>query len=306
MTSATRSPTPPTAAAAQGSGRLDPNPPSPENAAGEPTLVVDGIDLRLAGRQILDGVSFTVGAGQFTGLIGANGAGKTSLLRVILGVQRATAGRVQIAGRLRRGGAVGYVPQKVVVDPDLPMRARDLVELGLDGSRLGIPLRSRARRQTVEEMVDAVGAESFADSRVGRLSGGELQRILIAHALVGRPRLLLLDEPLANLDLRSGHEVVELLHRIRHTQGIAILLSAHEVNPLLPVMDRVVYLAGGRAVTGTTDEVIRSDVLSRLYGHHVDVVNLHGRILVIVGSDVSDERTRTGDGEGHDPVLDVG
>jgi zinc/manganese transport system ATP-binding protein len=136
--------------------------------------------------------------------------------------------------------------------------------------------------------VAAVGAEAFAGSRVGRLSGGEQQRILIAHALVSRPKLLLLDEPLANLDLRSGHEVVTLLHRVSHEQGVAVLLSAHEMNPLLPVMDRVVYLAGGRAVAGTSDEVVRSDVLSNLYGHHVDVVKVHGRVLVVVGSGPSD------------------
>jgi zinc/manganese transport system ATP-binding protein len=132
-------------------------------------------------------------------------------------------------------------------------------------------------------MLEAVDAHRFAEARVGRLSGGEQQRILIAHALVSRPKLLLLDEPLANLDLRSGHEIVDLLHRITKEQHIAVLLSAHEMNPLLPVMDRVVYLAGGRAATGTTEQVVRSDVLSNLYGHHVDVLDVHGRVLVVVG-----------------------
>jgi zinc/manganese transport system ATP-binding protein len=273
---------------------------APSGAAGElPTLVLDSVSVRLAGRLVLDDVSLTVGPGQFTGLIGANGAGKTTLLRVVLGLQHPTAGRVRIGGDARKG-AVGYVPQKVVLDPDLPMRARDLVELGLDGHRIGIPLRRRTRLRAVADMLDAVGADGFADARVGRLSGGELQRVLIAHALVSRPRLLLLDEPLANLDLRSGHEIVSLLHRIREEQGVAILLSAHEVNPLLPVMDRVVYLADGRAVTGRTDEVIRSDVLSRLYGHHVDVVNVHGRVLVVVGSNPPDGSAD------HDAVLEVG
>jgi zinc/manganese transport system ATP-binding protein len=130
-------------------------------------------------------------------------------------------------------------------------------------------------------MLDAVDATRFADARVGTLSGGEQQRVLIAHALIARPRLLLLDEPLANLDLRSGQEVIGLLHRIAVEQQIAILLSAHDMNPLLPVVDRVVYLAGGRAAAGTTDEVIRTEVLTSLYGHHVDVLHVHGRVIVV-------------------------
>jgi zinc/manganese transport system ATP-binding protein len=166
----------------------------------------------------------------------------------------------------------------------MPLRGRDLVALGLDGQRLGLPLPSRRKREQVEEMLNAVGAHEFADRRVGELSGGEQQRILIAHALISRPRLLLLDEPLANLDLRSAQEAVSLLARIASEQRIAVLISAHEMNPLLPVIDRVVYLAEGRAASGTVDEVVRSDVLSRLYGHHVDVLRVHGRVIVVAGT----------------------
>jgi zinc/manganese transport system ATP-binding protein len=256
-----------------------------ENGA---VLSVEDVSVVLSGRQILHNVSFDVAPGEFTGLIGSNGAGKTTLLRVILGLQRPNAGRVRVGGRGSGDRAIGYVPQKVFLDPDLPMRARDLVELGLDGHRFGIPLRPRMRHDRVEEMLDAVGAEGFADARVGRLSGGEQQRVLIAHALVSRPRVLLLDEPLANLDLRSGHEIVALLHKVATEQRVALLLTAHEMNPLLPVMDRIVYLAGGRSATGTTDQVVRSDVLSELYGHHVDVLRIHDRVLVVVGSANSD------------------
>jgi zinc/manganese transport system ATP-binding protein len=249
-------------------------------------LAVEGVSVRLSGRQILDDVTFTVGAGQFTGLIGPNGAGKTTLLRVILGLQRATSGSVAVLGqhRSRRNSSVGYVPQKVLLDTDLPMRARDLVALGVDGNRFGIPLRSKGRSEAVREMLRAVDAERFADARVGNLSGGEQQRVLIAHALISRPRLLLLDEPLANLDLGSGQEIVSLLARIAAEHQVAVLLSAHEMNPLLPVMDRVVYLAGGRAASGTTEEVIRAEVLSKLYGYHVDVLHVHGRVLVVAGA----------------------
>jgi len=243
-------------------------------------LAVDGVSVSLGGRQILDEVSFVVGAGQFTGLIGPNGAGKTTLLRVILGLQRPTEGNVAVLGRPRslRAQPIGYVPQKVLLDPDMPMRARDLVALGLDGNRYGLRLPSKERGQAVGEMLHAVDAERFADARVGNLSGGEQQRVLIAHALISRPRLLLLDEPLANLDLRSGQEIISLLARIAAEQQIAVLLSAHEMNPLLPVMD------GGRAASGPAGEVITTDVLSRLYGHHVDVLHVHGRVLVVAGS----------------------
>jgi zinc/manganese transport system ATP-binding protein len=247
-------------------------------------LAVDGISVRLSGRQILNDVRFSLRRGQFAGLIGSNGAGKTTLLRVILGLTAPTAGEVRIGGRSRaRRGAVGYVPQKILLDPDMPLRARDLVGLGLDGQRYGIPLPSRSRRERVDEMLLAVGAEKFADARVGNLSGGEQQRVLIAHALISRPQLLLLDEPLANLDIRSEQEVVTLLSRIAKEQQVAVLLSAHEMNPLLPVMDRVVYLAAGRAASGTPDEVVRTEVLSELYGHHVDVIQVHDRILVVAG-----------------------
>ena len=258
---------------------------APAGAVTEEILDVAGVSVSLGGRQVLDNVSFTVGPGQFTGLIGPNGAGKTTLLRVILGLQRPTAGSVAVLGRprSRRNLSIGYVPQKVLLDPDMPMRARDLVALGLDGHRFGIPLSSRARRDAVAEMLHAVDAERFADARVGNLSGGEQQRVLIAHALISRPRLLLLDEPLANLDIGSVQEIISLLARIAATQQVAVLLSAHEMNPLLPVMDRIVYLAGGRAASGTTAEVVQAEVLSRLYGQHVDVLHVHGRVLVVAG-----------------------
>jgi zinc/manganese transport system ATP-binding protein len=267
-------------------------------------LRVEGVTVRLGGRTVLDDVSFSIRAGEFTGLIGSNGAGKTTLFRVILGLQSPSRGTVRVGGGDRSGQDLGYVPQKFLLDPDMPLRGRDLISLGLDGQRLGVPLPSRARRSRVQEMIDAVDARSFADERVGRLSGGEQQRILIAHALIGRPRLLLLDEPLANLDLRSAQEVVQLLSRIAVEQRIAVLISAHEMNPLLPVMDRIVYLAAGRAASGTAEEVVRSDVLSALYGHHVDVLRVHGRVLVVAGAG-HDEHTDIDPGDGRSSSVEI-
>ncbi len=269
-------------------------------------LSVQGVTVRLSGREVLRDVSFAIAPGELTGLIGSNGAGKTTLFRVILGLQHTSDGRVLIAGRTRgtarvaggrRNAPIGYVPQKFLLDPDMPLRARDLVGLGLDAHRFGIPRPSRARRALIEEMLAAVDARDFADTRVGLLSGGEQQRVLIAHALIGRPRLLLLDEPLANLDLRAAQEVVALLARIASQLGVAVLISAHEMNPVLPVMDRIVYIAGGRAASGTTAEVVRADVLSELYGSHVDVLNVHGRVLVVAGA--GDEA----DLHGHEAAL---
>jgi zinc/manganese transport system ATP-binding protein len=253
------------------------------DAGPAPVLEVDQVSVTLGGRQILDRVSFEVRSGEFTGLIGSNGVGKTTLLRVILGLQRTTSGSVRVTGAplTHRRRSLGYVPQRVSLDPDVPMRARDLVGLGLDAQRLGFSWRSAAQRARIDAMLEAVDAQSFANARVGTLSGGEQQRVLIAHALISQPQLLLLDEPLANLDPRSVQEIVALLHRVSIDQRVAILLSAHEMNPLLPVMQRIVYITGGRAASGPTDEVVRSEVLSSLYGHHVDVLRLHGRVLVV-------------------------
>ena len=283
-TPAAPTPAAPTAGASTPAGST----PAGSSPARPPVLEVKDVTVTLSGRRVLDAVGFTVQPGEFVGLIGSNGAGKTTLLRVILGLQRELGGSVRIADE-HAGSGIGYLPQKVLLDPDLPLRARDVVALGLDGGRLGIPLPSAKKRALVDEMLEAVGAMEFADARVGLLSGGQQQRILIAHAIVSNPPLLLLDEPLANLDISSAQEIVDLLARICRERGIAVLLSAHDLNPLLAVMDRIVYLAGGRAVTGSTDEVVQSDVLTGLYGRRVDVLRVGGRVLVVAAADEADE-----------------
>jgi zinc/manganese transport system ATP-binding protein len=250
-------------------------------------LEVDGVDVALSGRMILRDVNFRIDHGEFTGLIGSNGAGKTTLLRVLLGLQDVVRGRVLVHGApmTRSNSSVGYVPQKVLFEADVPVRVRDFVALGIDGHRFGLARRSHHTDDLVDEMLESVEATPFANRRIGSLSGGEQQRVLIAHALVSKPELLLLDEPLANLDPGSAQEIIELLHSVVTDQHVAILLSAHEMNPLLPVMDRVVYVANGRVASGTTDEVVQPEVLSALYGHHVDVLRVHGRVLVVAGGD---------------------
>jgi zinc/manganese transport system ATP-binding protein len=242
--------------------------PPAARAAGADLLTLDDVGVRLGGRQVLSDVTFSLGRGEFTGIIGPNGAGKTTLLRVILGLIEPSGGRVLIDGepvRAKSKAAIGYVPQKLVIDPDMPLRARDVVALGIDGNRLGFAFPSRQRRDMIEAVLADVGAAAYASARMGELSGGEL------------------DEPLANLDIKSEQEIVAVLDRLAREQGIAVLLSAHDMNPLLGVMDRIVYVANGRVATGATDEVVTSENLTRLYGHQVDVVRVQNRVLVVAG-----------------------
>lgn len=248
-----------------------------------PGAVLSARDIRvtLSGKLVLDGVDLQVAPGEFVGLIGANGAGKTTLLRSLLGVLKPTSGTVERPRRDAHTGGVGYLPQKVALDIDAPLRARDVVALGLDGGRLGIPLHRRSTRRRVDETLESVNALSFAEQRIGEMSGGQQQRVLLAHALISDPALLLLDEPLANLDPASAYDIVTLLDRLRRTHPVAIVITAHDMNLLLPVMDRIVYLAGGRAVTGSPEAVVRSDVLTRLYGRPIRVIRAEGRVMVI-------------------------
>ncbi|WP_150956298.1 metal ABC transporter ATP-binding protein [Microbacterium testaceum] len=243
-----------------------------------------GVAVSLGGALVLDGVDLDVPPGAIVGLIGANGAGKTTLLRVLLGILSPQAGRVQ---RPDRRAGIGYVPQKISLDPHAPLRARDVVMLGLDGARLGIPLARRRLRGAVDDALAQVGATAFADARVGELSGGQQQRVLLAHAIVRRPALLLLDEPLASLDPVSARDVVALLDEVRRRSGVAIVVTAHDLTLLLPVLDRVAYLASGRAAVGTPAEVVRDDVLSALYGRPMRVIEAAGRTFVVADEAVT-------------------
>ena len=252
----------------------------------EPVVAFDGVRYDRAGRTILEDVTFTIGSHEFVGIIGGNGAGKTTLLRLMLGQLRASAGRIRVlghpVGRANRG--VGYVPQKIAVDPDVPLRGRDFVGLGIDGERWGLPLPSRAKRERVDRALREVDATPFADAPIGRLSGGEQQRLAIAQAIVGEPRLLLLDEPLANLDITGSDDVVTLVSHLKEEHGMSVLMVAHDINPLLPALDRVLYIARGRIAIGNVSDVVNADVLGQLYGAPVDVLTVRDRIIVLTGS----------------------
>ncbi len=248
-----------------------------------PTVRFEHATLAYRGHEVWRDLSVAFDEGSFVALLGPNGGGKTSLLRVVLGTAALTAGRVEVLGEPPRRGnpAIGYVPQQQHFDQDLPLRGRDLVRLGLDGHRWGIGRPDRALDRRVDQAIEAVSATGYADAPVGRLSGGEQQRLRIAQALVGDPRLLLCDEPLAHLDLRRQQEIADLVAGWQRTTGRTVLFVTHDVNPVLPFVDRVLFVVRGRWAAGTPDEVLTSERLSDLYGAHVDVLRVHGRLLVV-------------------------
>lgn len=256
-------------------------------------VAVEGLTLRIGGRTILEDVSLTVEPGQFIAVLGSNGAGKSTLMKALVGLVPVADGSIQILGQspVRARSGVGYLPQRQSFDRSTRVRGVDLVQLGLDGTRWGLPValtpRARARRRVerarVQKVIELVGSSGYARRPIGELSGGEQQRLLIATALVRRPRVLILDEPLDSLDLPNQAAVAALVRRISADEGVAVLLVAHDVNPLLPYLDRVVYLAGGRALTGNVDEVINGPQLSALYGSPIDVLRTRDGRLVVVG-----------------------
>ncbi|MFC6157282.1 metal ABC transporter ATP-binding protein [Kribbella jiaozuonensis] len=232
-------------------------------------------------RRLWGGLTMSLQAGEFLAILGANGSGKTSLLKAVLGLHPLS-GTVQVAGAPPHRGSteIGYVPQHRRIDTLTPLRARDVVGQGLDGHRWGIGRPDPKRSRRIEEMLESVGAESFADRPIGQLSGGEQQRVRIAQALVSDPKLLLCDEPLLSLDLNSQRTISGLVDRRRRTHDTAIVFVTHDINPVLPYVDRVLYLANGRIRTGTVDEVMTSTTLSDLYRSPVEVVRSGGRVLV--------------------------
>jgi zinc/manganese transport system ATP-binding protein len=235
-------------------------------------------------RTLWDGLDLDVGAGEFIAVLGPNGSGKTSLLRVLLGLQKLTSGTVRVAGAApgRGNRNIGYIPQQRVIDSTLALRGRDLVGLGYDGHRWGLGVFGRrARSRNVEAALADVGATGFADRPVGLLSGGEQQRLRVAQALVNDPRVLLCDEPLLSLDLAHQAAVSNLIAERRHAANTAVLFVTHEINPILPLVDRVLYLVDGRFRVGTPEDVMTSQTLSELYGTTVEVVRVGGQIHVI-------------------------
>jgi zinc/manganese transport system ATP-binding protein len=259
----------------------------------EPVIVLTDAAVRVGGRTLWSGVTLSVAPGEFVSVLGPNGVGKSTLIKAILGLLPAT-GEIRVLGA-RPGQAnqrVGYLPQRRSFDASLRVRGVDVVRLGWDGDRWGVPLpllsrfsaRRRAADSRIAEVIDLVGASAYAHRPIGELSGGEQQRLLIAQALVRRPGLLLLDEPLDSLDLPNQGAVAALISRICHDEQVSVVMVAHDVNPILRYLDRVVYIAHGGAVAGTPDEVITGQTLTHLYGTAIEVLRTSDGRLVVVGA----------------------
>lgn len=239
--------------------------------------------LKYGSRTLWQDLNLEVQPGEFIAVLGANGSGKTSLLKVLLGLSPLSSGQFMLdGGPAKRGSrAIGYVPQQKSFAPDTALRARDLVGLGLDGDKWGFRVRGKAHRARVDELLRQVGAESYGRIPVGMLSGGEQQRLRIAQALAPNPKVLLCDEPLLSLDLNHQKAVSALVAQQAKANGTAVVFVTHEINPILEHVDRVLYLAGGRFMLGTPEEVMRTEVLSALYGTRVEVLTIDGRLVVV-------------------------
>lgn len=248
-------------------------------------IELDRVTLARGGRVVLSEVSAAIEPGEFIGVFGSNGAGKTTLLHAILGILRPAAGAIRVFGAeaTRGNRAAGYLPQHHAQIAALRLCGRDFVASAWRGADWGLPLLDREGRRDVDRAIDMVAAGALAGRPVSELSGGELQRLLLAQALLGKPRLLLLDEPLVSLDPHFQHAVVALVKEIQRRDRITVLFTAHDVNALLGAMDRVLYLGHGDAALGPVETVITGDVLSRLYGTPIEVLRVKGRILVVSG-----------------------
>lgn len=251
--------------------------------AKETVVELEQVRVQFGKRMVLENMSLAFEQGEFITILGPNGAGKSTFLKLLLGLLRPAAGTIRVLGRPPRRGnrEIGYAPQHRTLETDLALRARDVVGFGLDGNRWGIALPTRRRRARIDQALAEVNALTFADAPVGQLSGGEQQRLLIAQALLTDPRLLLLDEPLANLDITHGQEIVALVSEVCRARGVTVLLVSHDINPLLPVTDRVLYIAHGQSAIGTPAEIITSATLSKLYNSSVEVVQALGRLFVV-------------------------
>lgn len=255
----------------------------PVSESTAPLLSLQGAGIQFGDRQLWSDLTFSLKSGEFLAVLGPNGAGKSTFLKVLLGLQQLSSGHAHVLGHptTRGSSRVGYIPQHHALDAHTPLRARDLVALGIDGHRYGLPWTSRSVRRRVDELLELVGATEYADRAVGLLSGGEQQRLRAAQALADRPALLLCDEPLHSLDLHHQQAISDLIRRQAVEQGTAVVFVTHEINPVIEHVDRVLYFARGQHRLGTVEDVMRTDVLSALYEAPVEVVEHNGRLLVL-------------------------
>lgn len=256
-----------------------------------PSVALDGAALSFGERTLWEGLTLDIGQGEYFAVLGPNGSGKSTFLKTLLGLIPLSAGSVRVLGQpVRRGNpSIGYVPQQRPFSADTPLRARDLVGMGLDGHRWGPGLPSRRRRAQIDDLLERVGATEYGAVPVGLLSGGEQQRLRVAQALASRPRVLLCDEALLSLDLRHQNAVSRLIEEYRQETGATVVFVTHEINPIIDDVDRVLYLANGRFTVGNVEDVMTTETLSRVYGAPIQVVRVDGRYIVVgVGEAVED------------------
>ena len=249
-----------------------------------PIITADNLTAGYRDNIVWRDASFAIDHGEFVAIIGPNGSGKTTLFRLLLGLQQPIYGDIRIFdARPKHGNPhIGYVPQRHLIDADTTLEALELVRLGFSGKRWGLNPFSRNDRKAAYDALKSVGAEDMAHRSLGGLSGGEMQRVFLAEAMVSDPHLLLLDEPLSNLDVRREQELVQVIHHVVRSRKVTALLIAHNINPLLPVLDKVIYIANGRVAIGKPDEVLTSEALSALYGIQVEVIRgSQGQVAVI-------------------------
>lgn len=247
----------------------------------------------LGGRTLWRDVDLSIGAGEFVALLGPNGAGKSTLIKAILGLIPLSKGSAKVFGKPAgtHNGLIGYLPQRRSFEAALRIRGIDMVRLGLNGNHWGVPIpgasrwtdQGRRNQLRINEVIRLVDAQGYAQRPIGMLSGGEQQRLLIAQALASKPRILLLDEPLDSLDLPNQSAIAALISRICQEEEITVIMVAHDVNPILNHIDRVVYIASGNVVTGNPKDVINSMTLTGLYGTPIEVLKTSDGRLIVVG-----------------------
>lgn len=247
----------------------------------QPLVKIKDASIEFDSRSVWHGINFDVLPGEFIAVIGSNGSGKSLLLKSIVGLQKLSSGSIELQPHTN----IGYIPQHRPSEQNQPLKVRDLVRFGLDGDKYGISLPTKQKQDLVAKALESVDAVGLSDQEVSRLSGGEFQRVRVAQAMISNPKLVLADEPLSALDLHHQMTISELIYKQSKEQGSAVLFVTHDLNPVISFVDRVLYLARGKHSIGTVDEVMRSSVLSDLYGYPIDVVRNQGRIVVLGSHD---------------------
>ena len=242
-----------------------------------PFVEIEKVSVRYGEVSVLEDIDLTVDAGDFLGIIGPNGSGKTTLLRIMLGLLAPTSGQVRLFGHppanLKQWGRLGYVPQKATFDPALPVTVGEVVASGLIAT-LGLLRRVRAaERQRVADVLAQVGMTAHAAARVGSLSVGQQQRVLIARALVSDPELLILDEPTGGVDPEAQTSFYALLHHLNREREVTLILVSHDIGVVAKEVTRLACLNRRLIFHGRPGDFLSDAALAALYGPAVRVVS---------------------------------